>query len=116
MNILNILNILNMNDFDGQFYNPNSELDEGCFNEIHLHRVSRGTRKCDVIIQGLIFKKDDESKKLINLVSKKFGISGCFKMMQDYDNKNKVYVFTGDKRDEIVEILIEKYNRTYEHI
>ena len=105
-----------MDKFDEQFYNPETELEDKYSNEIHLHRVSRGARKCDIIIQGLIFKTNDESKEFIKLVSKNFGISGCHKTMEDYDKKNKVYVFTGDKRDEIVKILVDKYNRDKDFI
>lgn len=32
-------------------------------------------------------------------------------MMEEYDNKNKVYIFAGDKRDEIVQILVDKFKR-----
>jgi|688.fasta_scaffold801397_2 translation initiation factor 1 (eIF-1/SUI1) len=99
-----------MNEFEDKFYNPETELDDKYSNEIHLHRISRGARKSDVIVQGLVFKTNEESKEFIKLVSKKFGISGCQKTMEDYDKKNKIYIFTGDKRDEIANILIEKYN------
>jgi len=99
-----------MDNFEDKFYNPETELEEKYSNEIHLHRVSRGTRKCDVIVQGLVFKNDDESKEFIKTV-KKIGVSGTHKMMEDYDNKNKVYIFAGDKRDEIVQILVDKFNR-----
>ena len=105
----------NLNDFD-DFYNPENELNEKQLNEIHIHRVNRGTRKSDIIIQGLIFKTNDESKTFVSLVSKKFGISGCYKIMEDYDKKNSVFIFTGDKREDIVKILIESYNKDEEFI
>jgi len=105
-----------MNNFDNVFYNPETELNNKYSNEIHLHRVSRNARKCTVIVQGLVFESIEISKEFLTEVSKKFGISGCHKMMEDYDKKNKVYVFTGDKRDEIVNILVEKYNRDIEFI
>lgn len=98
-----------MDYFENQFYNPETELDNKYSNEVHLHRISRNARKCTVVVQGLIFDKVEKSKEFMVEVSKKFGISGCHKMMDDYDKKNKVYVFSGDKRDEIVEILVSKY-------
>jgi len=104
-----------MNNFGEEFYNPETDLENKYINEIHLHRISRGTRKCDVIIQGLIFKTDEESKEFMKLV-KKIGISGSHKIVEDYDKTNKVYVFSGDKRDEIVKILTEKFNRDEEFI
>lgn len=104
-----------MDNFGEQFYNPETELENKFSNEIHLHRVSRGTRKCDVIVQGLIFKNDEDSKEFIKLV-KKIGVSGTHKMMEDYDKKNKVYVFSGDKRDVIAQILIKKFERDDEFI
>jgi translation initiation factor 1 (eIF-1/SUI1) len=105
-----------MDEFNQEFYNPENELEEKYSNEIHMHRVSRGARKCDIIIQGLVFKIDSDSKTFIKTITKKFGISGCYKMMEDYDKKNKVYVFSGDKRDEIINILIEEYNKDIEFI
>ena len=105
-----------MNNFANEFYNPETELNDKYSNEIHLHRVSRNAKKCTVIIQGLVIIPIEKSKEFITEVSKKFGISGCNKMMEDYDKKNKVYVFSGDKRDEIADILVEKYGYDREFI
>lgn len=105
-----------MDNFNNEFYNPETELENKYSNEIHLHRVSRNARKCTVIIQGLVFESAEKSKEFLTSVSKKFGISGCQKMMEDYDKKNKVYVFSGDKRDEIVDILVENFERDREFI
>ena len=105
-----------MDNFDNEFYNPENELNEKYSNEIHMHRINRGARKSDVIIQGLTFKTNDEIKEFITLISKKFGISGCCKMLEDYDSVNKVFIFTGDKRDKIRDILIETYNKDYDFI
>ena len=105
-----------MDNFDQEFYNPENELNEKYSNTIHMHRVSRGTRKCDTIIQGLIFDSAEKSKEFISSVSKKFGINGCCKKMEDYDKKNNVYIFTGDKRDEITNILVETYKRDIDFI
>ena len=105
-----------MDNFNQTFYNPETELNEKYSNEIHMHRVSRGARKCDVIVQGLTFKTGEETKTFITTVSKKFGISGCYKMLPDYDAKNNVFIFTGDKRDEIRNILISSYDKDDEFI
>lgn len=100
-----------MTDFSDTFYNPETELDEKYSNEIHMHRVNRGARKHDIIIQGLNFKTNEETKAFITLISKKFGISGCNKMLPDYDAKNPVFIFSGDKRDNIKNILVSMYER-----
>lgn len=105
-----------INNFENKFYNPESELENKYSNEVHLHRISRNTKKCTIVIQGLIFDSVEKSKEFIKDVTKKFGINGCHKMMEDYDKKNKVFVFSGDKRDEIVDILVEKYNRDRDFI
>lgn len=105
-----------MDNFTNEFYNPETELEVKYSNEIHLHRVSRNARKCTIIVQGLIFDSAEKSKEFISEISKKFGICGCQKMMEDYDKKNKVYVFSGDKRDQIVEILVSKYDRDRDFI
>lgn len=103
-----------MNNFDNEFYNPENELNEKYSNEICMHRINRGARKSDIIIQGLLFKTNEETKEFITFISKKFGISGCYKMSSEYDDK--IFIFTGDKRDEIKEILIHNYNKDKEFI
>lgn len=105
-----------MNDFNLEFYNPVSELDNKYSKEIHLHRIPRGGKKCDIIIQGLIFESNDDSKEFIKSVSTKTGVGGSHKMIDKYDKNNKVYIFTGDKRDDIVDILINKYEYEKEFI
>jgi translation initiation factor 1 (eIF-1/SUI1) len=105
-----------MDKFGQQFYNPETELENKYSNEIHIHRVSRNARKCTIIIQGLVFESTEKSKEFVSEVSKKYGIGGCHKMMEDYDEKNKVYVFSGNKIDEIVDVLVDKYNRDREFI
>jgi len=107
---------MDTNNFDQQFYNPETDLDEKYSNEIHMHRVNRGARKHDIIIQGLLFKTTEEIKAFITLVSKKFGISGCNKILPDYDSKNNVFIFSGDKRDEIKNILVNTYDKDSEFI
>lgn len=98
-----------MDKFNSQFYNPETELEEKYSNEIHMHKVKRGTKKHDIIIQGLQFKTTEESKEFISIIKTKFGINGCCKTLENFCNK--VYIFTGDKRDEIKNILIEKYDK-----
>ena len=103
-------------NFNQSFYNPETELDEKHSNEIHMHKIMRSVKKSTIIIQGLIFKTSEENKKFIKLISDKFGCNGCHKIMNEYDNKNKVFVFTGDKRDSIKEILINIYSKDDEFI
>ncbi len=105
-----------MNNFNDTFYNPETELDNKYLNEIHMHRVNRGSRKHDIIIQGLVFDTNEETKAFITLISKKFGINGCNKMSLDYDTKNSVFIFSGDKRDAIRDILIESYGKDEDFI
>ena len=79
------------------------------YNEIHMYKQARG-RNTDIIIVGLLFNNKDNSKIFISSIKKKFGISGCQKMMDDMDKENPVFVFTGDFRDKIIKFLVEKYN------
>lgn len=105
-----------MDNFGESFYNPETELDEKYLNEIHMHRVNRGAKKHDIIIQGLIFKTNEETKAFITLISKKFGINGCNKSLPDYDPVNNVFIFSGDKREDIKNILVETYGKDEEFI
>lgn len=102
--------------FGEQFYNPEKELNDKYSNEIHMHKVMRGTRKSDVIIQGLIFPSNEDAKKFLSDISSKLGIGGSHKMIKDYDTVNKVFSFNGDKRDEIKNILVNEYGKEDEFI
>jgi len=97
------------NNFNEEFYNPETELDEKYLSKITIYKVVRG-RKSDIIIKGLVLKTIEENKKFISLISSKFGIGGCQKIIKEYDEINKVFVFTGDKREEIKKIIISNYN------
>jgi len=55
-----------MDSFNNEFYNPETELDEKYSNEIHMHRINRGAKKSDVIIQELSFKSNEETKEFIS--------------------------------------------------
>jgi hypothetical protein len=103
-------------NFDDGFYNPETELNDKYSNEIHMHRINRGTRKHDIIITGLIFNSGEQSKEFLFAVKSKFGITGCTKLMPEYDEKNKVFIFSGDKRDGIKNILVETYGRDEDFI
>lgn len=79
------------------------------YNEIHMYKQARG-RKSDSVIVGLKFNTKDNAKIFVSFIKQKIGISGCQKTMEDMDKVNPVFVFTGDSRDKIIKILIEKYN------
>jgi len=76
--------------------------------EIHLYKQARG-RHCDTIISGLQFETKDMAKIFVSSIKKKFGIGGCCKKIEEIDNTNPVFVFTGDLRDKIIKILIDDY-------
>lgn len=106
---------LEINSFDQNFYNPETELNDKYLNEITMHKITRN--KCfDIIIQGLIFKTDAEYKEFTKFIASKFGIGGCYKIVKEYDEVNKVFIFKGDKRDAIKDVLIEKYGKDDEFI
>ena len=105
-----------VNSFNNNFYNPETEINTNYDNEIHIHRQSRNVRKCKTIIQGLVFKTKEENKLFISKISKKFGIGGCQKMMDDIDKDKIVFVFDGDCRDKVKDILILEYGKDEDYI
>ena len=105
-----------MDNFGEQFYNPEKELDDKYLNEIHMHKIMRGARKSDVIVQGLVFASIDDTKKFISTITSKLGVGGSHKMIKEYDTVNKVFLFSGDKRDEIKDILVNDYGKEEEFI
>lgn len=76
--------------------------------EIHMYKQARG-RHTDTVISGLQFDTKDTTNAFITLIKKSFGIGGCQKTMEDIDKDNPVFVFTGDFRDKIINILVENY-------
>ena len=103
-------------NFSNTFYNAETELNLNYDNEIIIHKQLRGSKKCDTIIQGLIFNTKEENKEFISKIKRKLGIGGCQKMIEDVDKKNLVFIFTGDYRDKIKDILIQEYGKIDEFI
>ena len=106
---------MDINNFNEGFYNPETELDQKYSSKITMYKVVRG-RKSDIIIKGLILKTPEEIKKFITTISSKFGIGGCHKIVDEYDKTNKVFVFTGDKREQIKKIIMDQYKIDQEFI
>jgi RNase H-fold protein (predicted Holliday junction resolvase) len=78
------------------------------YNEIHMYKQARG-RNTDTIIVGLKFNNEKNAKSFISSTKKRFGISGCQKMIESLDKENPVFVFTGDLRDKIINTLVDDY-------
>lgn len=78
-------------------------------NEIHIYKNIRG-KKCDTVISGLLFKKKDETKDFLTNIKKRFGVGGCYKMIPEINKTDMVYVFMGDYRDKIRNVLINEYD------
>ena len=64
------------------------------YNEIHLYKQARG-RCTDTVIVGLSFNNKDNSKIFVSSIKKKFGITGCQKMMDDMDKENPTPIKIG---------------------
>ena len=101
----------NMDDF----FNAEDELREEFDFKIHIHKQLRG-RKCMSIIQGLSFNSKEESKTFLSTITKKFGIGGCLKKLDNIDESNEVFVFTGDCREKLKELLVSDYSKTSDNI
>lgn len=78
------------------------------YDEIHMYKQARG-RNTDTIIVGLKFNNEKNAKNFMSSTKKKFGINGCKKMMETLDKENPVFVFTGDLRDKIINLLVDDY-------
>ena len=97
-----------MNNYALKFYDPTVELDEKFSNIINIYKIPRGSKKCDIIVKGFNPNNDEDSKKFVKIISKTGG-SGTYKMIEKYDTTNKVYIFSGDKRTEIINTLINDF-------
>lgn len=97
----------NVNNVDNEFYNPANEFSTN-IQEIHIHKQQRNGKKCTLTITGLKFDSKDSDKKFISDISKKLGISG--------HKKDDTFIFTGDKREQIKQLLIDNYNKNSEFI
>ena len=80
----------------------------------------RKLNTCDTIVSLLRNKNfeisQDDAKKFLSIVTSKLGIGGSHKMIKEYDSVNKVFSFSGDKRDEIKDILVNEYDKDEEFI
>ena len=98
-----------------KFYDAENELDLQYDNDIHIHKQMRG-RKCTTIIQGLEFSSKEDNKAFITKIKKKFGINGCQKIVDDIDETNLVFIFTGDCREKIKDLLVLEHDKSEESI
>ena len=105
-----------MTDSFNQFYTAETELNLKYKNEIHIHKQLRNGKKCNIIIQGLNFSTKQENKDFILKIKSKFGVGGCQKTMEEIDKINPVFVFMGDIRDKIRDLLIKDYGKEDEFI
>jgi len=97
--------LMNEKNFEDDFNDNN-------FNDnIHIYKQIRNARKCQTIINGLTFKNPQDEKEFLSKVTKKFGIGGCKKKVEEINSHNLVYVFMGDYRDKIKQFLIKEYNK-----
>jgi translation initiation factor 1 (eIF-1/SUI1) len=111
-------------DDDDDFNQDNTSVDEedddmsysGPDNEIHLHLLINGRKKITAI-NGLTFKGGlKEQKEFISYVQQKLGTSGYVKKMEEIDPKREQICFQGDKRDDIINILVNKYGHSESNI
>ena len=102
----------NLFNIDNDFKN---ELDNFLNEKIHLHHKQRG-RKCQTLIVGLIFNSKDDIKIFLSKVKKKFCVSGSHKKIIELDDKENVFEFAGDIRDNLKDYLIAEYNKNEENI
>ena len=105
-----------MSNNDFNIYNADTELNLQYDNEINIYTVLRGARKRQTIIQGLNFNNNDESKEFLKKKKKKLGIGGCLKKMEDYDEKNDVFLFTGEYSEKIKDYLVKNCNKNEDFI
>lgn len=102
--------------WNNNFYNPENELETKYSNTIHMHKVMRNGKKSNIIVQGLVFSNETDIKDFISKISTKCGTGGSYKMMEDYDKKNKVFMFNGDKREQIKQVLMSDYGKEEDFI
>lgn len=98
------------------FLNLEKKLNDEFNKVIHIYVKQRGNRFRDTIISGLSFETKEEAKLFLTTIKKKFGINGSIKMMYDIDEKNDVFVFTGDYSEKIKAYLIANHGKVEELI
>lgn len=78
------------------------------YEKINIYKKTRG-RKMNTIITGLIFNNKKEGEQFMKSLKKKFGMNGSYKMDNEMDTENPIFIFTGDFTKQIIEILINEY-------
>ncbi len=100
---------------DSELWNDTNENLNDYDNIIHLHTY-KIKKKNATIIDGLKFINVEEIKKFMTNVKKKLGIAGYEANIEQFNEKEKVFVFTGDNMVKIKNILINEYGKSDEHI
>ncbi len=108
---------MDFQEFENILKENENRLKDKLENNIYIHKRMRNGRKCITYIQN--FKLDkDESKVFLSNVQKVLNSSGSYKTDKKDEefSSEKVYIFNGDHRDKIKEILINEYKIDEENI
>ncbi len=108
---------MDIQDFENILKENENRLNEKYENIIYIHKRMRNGRKCMTYIQNFNLDKD-ESKKFLSNTQKILNSSGSYKTDKNDEefSSEKVYIFNGDHRDKIKEILINEYKIDEENI
>lgn len=98
-----------------RFYDPSVSLDEKYSSTINIYKARRGSKKCATVVQNFYPGTEKGSKKFMEIISST-GVSSSYKMMEDYDTQNKVYIFSGDKLIEVIDALTNVFDIDKEFI
>ena len=99
-----------------KFLNLEKQLNDSLNTEINIYIRQRGSRSRDTIIENLIFPTKEESKTFLTIVKKKFGINGSLKIIEEINEENEVFIFTGNYSEKIKSLLISSYGKKDEQI
>ena len=90
---------------------PEIKFDDNGFCNLCTHAIERLINESENRYQNF-----DKIIEYLKTIKKKLGIGGCLKKMEDYDEKNDVFLFTGEYSEKIKDYLVKNCNKNEDFI
>jgi translation initiation factor 1 (eIF-1/SUI1) len=103
-----------LTNFDDEDFGNTNAFDSHT-STVHLSIKKLG-KKHSTVISGLGFESKEKLDGFLKHIKKKFGINGCYKLNEEIDANEKVFIFSGDCREKVKEYLINEMGVEEENV
>ncbi len=100
---------MDIKEFDNLLKENEKKIEDKLKNMVCIHKRMRNGKKCNTYIQNFHLEKKEE-KEFLSKMQTITCSSGSYKMFSEIDPENKVFMFNGDCKDIVKDILMNEYH------